>query len=122
MTPPNLLTAEQHAEFDREVVRWQRVLGLNDWRVERGRKPSRNMAEVSINYVARLATYRVGDFGAAAITSATISSTALHEVSHVLLAELKRAAEFGIEGDALDSAEHRVIHTLEKLLGAGSAP
>jgi hypothetical protein len=113
---PNLLNADQQAEFDRAVIHWQGVLGLNDWRIERSKIKTRNMAEVRINHVARLATYRVGDWGAAEITPDTISATALHECSHVLLAELKNSVAYGIEGEALDSAEHRVVHVLEKLL------
>lgn len=118
---PNLLTPDQHAEFDRSVVKWQGLLGLNDWRIERSKKKTRNMSEIQLFHPNRLAMYRVGDWGATPITSATIEATALHECCHVLLGELKHSAHYGIEGEALDSAEHRIVHVLEKLLLRESA-
>ncbi len=118
---PNLLSPEQQREFDACIGLWQRRLGLIDWRIERSRKTTRNMAEVLIHHPDRLALYRVGDFGAAAITSETIEATALHEALHVLLCELTNSADYGIEGEPLRSAEHRVINVLEKLLLQGSA-
>jgi hypothetical protein len=113
---PNPLTPEQVDAFNLYVRVWQERLGLNDWRIVHSRRKTRSMAEVTIHHKARLATYRVGDFGAEAITPESIEATALHELLHVLLAELTNQAEYGIEGEALESAEHRVIHVLEKLL------
>jgi hypothetical protein len=112
----NLLTEEQKLAFDEAVRRWQTTLGMVDWRLERSKKATRNMAEVEIHHKDRLASYRIGDFGAAQITSETIEATALHEVLHVMLCELVNSAEYGIEGEALESAEHRVINALEKTL------
>lgn len=117
--PPNVLNTEQSAAFDAAIAKWQLLLGLSDWRIERGRKSAktRNMAEISISHAARLAVYRTGDFGSAEITPLSIESTALHEVLHVFLAEVKNHIEYGItDVDAIDSAEHRVVNLLEKLL------
>lgn len=114
--PPNPLNEDQKAEFDLYVMAWADRLGLHDWRFVRGRKTTPNMAEVSIDHRARLATYRTGNFGSEPITSDSLESTALHEVLHVLLAEVKHGSAYGIEGKALDSAEHRVVHVLERLL------
>jgi hypothetical protein len=114
--PPNPLSPEQVDAFDLYVKAWQEKLGLQDWRLERARRKSRHMAEVKIYHKARLANYMVGDFGGAVINAESLESTALHELLHVLLAELVNQAEYGIEGEALESAEHRVIHVLEKLL------
>ena len=114
--PPNLLTEEQQEAFSLYLKVWQERLGLQDWRIERSKKATRNMSEVEIFHPNRLALYRIGDFGAETISELSMESTALHEVLHVLLCELVNQAAYGIEGKALESAEHRVVHVLEKLL------
>lgn len=81
-------------------------------------KPAKNaMASVEFDVPARLATYRVGDFGAEQITPESLSKTALHEVLHVFLHDLIAVASDGRSTDEqLESAEHRVINVLEKAL------
>jgi hypothetical protein len=76
------------------------------------------MASVECDSVARLAIYRLGDFGAEAITPFSLSHTALHEALHVFLYELIQAAQDPkATPEQLDSAEHRVINVLERVLG-----
>lgn len=110
MAYANELTDEHCAAFDGYVQKWQRLLNLSDWRIERAaRRSKRAMAEVSFDKPARLATYRIGvSFGACEVTPDSLERTALHEVLHILL------------HDALDepgeASEHRVINVLEKLL------
>ena len=112
-----ILTPEQDAEFDAAMRHWQKELSLMDWRVERGRRtPVPYMAQVKINFGARMACYRTGDWGSVEPNSASISETALHEMLHVLLAEFKRAVEQGNDAEAIESAEHRVVTTIEKKL------
>lgn len=101
----------QQEEFARYIVKWQRMLNLDDWRIEKGTKRSKAMAEVSVSYADRLATYRIGTFGSTAITPESLETTALHELLHVLLADLNHCADADKE-----AAEHRVVNTLEKLL------
>ena len=104
------VTPAHVAEFDGYVLKWQRLLNLSDWRIERSaRRSKKNMAEVSMNDGARLATYRVGvSFGTEDVTSALLESTALHELLHVLLHDATT--------DPTEANEHRVINVLEKLL------
>jgi hypothetical protein len=113
----NDLTNEHCAEFDRYVVKWQKILNLSDWRIERsGRRSKRSMAEISFDRNARLACYQIGvSFGGASVTPESLEVTALHELLHVLLHDLIYA-----EPAALEGAEHRVINVLEKLLIRGS--
>ena len=113
---PNLLTADQHEAFDLYVKEWQERLGLLDWRIERTRKKTKNMAEVVMDHKSRMANYRVGDFGATPVSPESIESTVVHELLHVLLYELVNQIEIGLTDVALESAEHRVVHVLEKLL------
>lgn len=121
MKPPvTRLSEADKAEFDRQLAVWQARLGLNDWRIGRALQPSSkpNMAQVKLYHPNRMASVFLGeDFGPnTPITPASIEYAALHELLHVLLGELTNQVEYGIEGAARDSAEHRVIHTLEKLL------
>ncbi len=112
------LTDEQNKQFDQAVQHWQQKLNLADWRIARGDGNAKGaMASVSFNCQARLATYRTGDWGNDPMDDYTIRATALHEVLHVLLAELLWLKANQPEAEPLlESAEHRVVNTLEKLL------
>ena len=112
---PNICTPEQAAQFDEAIKHWQEVLSLKDWRIEKGAKKARGaMASVQIDNAARLAVYRLGDFGAEQITPESISRTGLHECLHIVLHDLIATAQ-SKDGD-LEAAEHRVINLFEKLL------
>jgi hypothetical protein len=76
------------------------------------------MSDVRVSYEDRLATYSLGDFGAAPIDFDTLDSVACHEMLHVLLAELLHLTAAGATPEHLASAEHRVVILLEKLLTA----
>jgi hypothetical protein len=79
------------------------------------------MASVEFNASARLATYRLGDFGAEKITPESLDQTALHELLHVFLHDLVTVAqEPKSSQDEIDMQEHRVINLLEKLLSRDS--
>ena len=102
------------------VHRWQSALNLMDWRIERdGRESKTAMAEINrFSLKDRLATYRIGaDFGARPVTAQSLEEIACHEVLHVFLCEL---IEFAKDKDGrpedLESAEHRVVNTLVRLL------
>lgn len=116
---PNKPNDEQAKQFDGFVKHWQQVLNLQDWRMERGSRPARGaMACVECDTAARLAIYRLGDFGVEAITPASLSNTALHETLHVFLFELISVAQdHKATPEQLESAEHRVINVLERVLG-----
>jgi hypothetical protein len=114
----NTPTAEDAQYFAQCVKKWQDILSLGDWRIEKGLKPAKQaMASVEFNEGARLATYRLGDFGAEKITPQSLDSTALHELLHVLLHDLMTAAQDPKSSqDEIDKQEHRVINLLERLL------
>jgi hypothetical protein len=120
---PNKPNEQQAKQFDEFVRHWQQLLNLQDWRIEKGIKPARGaMASVECDSPARLAIYRLGDFGAEAITDSSLSHTALHEVLHIFLYELIAAAQDQkATPEQLESAEHRVINVLERVLGAMNA-
>ena len=114
----NMPSAEQALLFDQCMIHWQEELSLGDWRIERGLKPAKGaMASVEFNQPARLATYRIGDFGAEKITPQTLKKTALHECLHVLMHDLiETATDRGSSAEQIEAAEHRIINVLERIL------
>ena len=114
----NIPTPEQAELFAKSVKKWQQVLSLGDWRIEKGMKPAKAaMASVEFNDIARLATYRLGDFGAEKITQDSLDKTALHELLHVFLHDLITVAQDPKSSqDEVDTQEHRVVNLLENLL------
>lgn len=114
----NIPDAEQAAEFDRHVAFWQQVLSLQNWRIERVKKVAKDaMASVDFDDGAKLATYRLGDFGATEINAESLNKTALHELLHVLLHDLLNGAtDSRTTNDQLEALEHGVINVLEKVL------
>jgi hypothetical protein len=119
---PNIPTPEDAKLFAQSVRKWQQVLSLGDWRIEKGSKPAKAaMASVEFNTPARLATYRLGDFGAEKITPESLDQTALHELLHVFLHDLMTVAQDPKSSqDEVEMQEHRVINLLEKLLSKDS--
>jgi hypothetical protein len=114
----NIPTPQDVALFAQSVKKWQQVLSLGDWRIEKGIKPAKAaMASVEFNDIARLATYRLGDFGAEKITPDSLDKTALHELLHVFLHDLITVAQDPKSSqDEVDMQEHRVVNLLENLL------
>ena len=119
---PNIPTPHEAAYFSQSVRKWQQVLNLCDWRIEKGLKPAKQaMASVEFNENARLATYRLGDFGAEKITPESLDKTALHELLHVFLHDLITVAQDPKSSqDEVEIQEHRVINLLENLLSKDS--
>jgi hypothetical protein len=114
----NIPTPQDAALFAQSVKKWQKILNLGDWRIEKGLKPAKNaMASVEFNEPARLATYRLGDFGAEKITQESLDQTALHELLHVFLHDLMTVAQDPKSSqEEIEVQEHRVVNLLEKLL------
>ena len=119
---PNIPTPEHTQLFAQSVRKWQQVLSLGDWRIEKGSKPAKEaMASVEFNQTARLATYRLGDFGAEKITPESLDRTALHELLHIFLYDLMCVATDPKSSDEeIEMQEHRVINLLENLLSEDS--
>ena len=115
---PNIPTPQDVALFAQSVKKWQQVLSLGDWRIEKGMKPAKQaMASVEFNPTARLATYRLGDFGAEKITPDSLDRTALHELLHIFLYDLLCVATDPKSSDEdREMQEHRIINLLEHLL------
>jgi hypothetical protein len=119
---PNIPTPEHAELFAQSVKKWQQVLSLGDWRIEKGIKPAKAaMASVEFTPAARLAVYRLGDFGAEKITPDSLDRTALHELLHIFLHDLMCVATDPKSSDEeIEMQEHRVINLLENLLSKDS--
>jgi len=115
---PNIPTPEHAELFAQSVRKWQQVLSLGDWRIEKGSKPAKQaMASVEFNDAARLAVYRLGDFGAEKITPESIDKTALHELLHIFLHDLITVAQDQKSSvEQMEKEEHCVVNLLENLL------
>jgi hypothetical protein len=115
---PNIPTPEHAELFAQSVKKWQQVLSLGDWRIEKGIKPAKGaMASVEFTPAARLAVYRLGDFGAEKITPDSLDKTALHELLHIFLYDLLCVATDRQASDEdREMQEHRIINLLEALL------
>lgn len=114
----NIPTPKDAEVFAESMKKWQQVLNLGDWRIEKGIKPAKQaMASVEFNENARLAIYRLGDFGAEAITPKSLDNTALHECLHIFLHDLMATSQDPKSSeDDIEMQEHRVINLLENLL------
>jgi hypothetical protein len=113
------LTAKQLQSFDGYVTKWQTKLGLLDWDVYRSSEapPPAAMADVDADILSHMARLRVGDWGGAEPTPASIEATALHELLHILLAEMRYAcSHHSKDWNLVMGAEHRAINTLTRLL------
>jgi hypothetical protein len=118
----NIPTPEHIELFAQSVRKWQQILSLGDWRIEKGIKPAKAaMASVEFTPAARLAVYRLGDFGAEKITPDSLDRTALHELLHIFLHDLMCVATDPKSSDEeIEMQEHRVINLLENLLSKDS--
>jgi hypothetical protein len=118
----NIPTPQDAEIFAKSVKKYQLLLSLGDWRIEKGSKPAKAaMASVEFNASARLATYRLGDFGAEKITPESLDKTALHELLHIFLHDLMSVAQDPKSSeDDIEMQEHRVINLLENLISKDS--
>lgn len=114
----NVPDVVQAKEFHSYMMKWQEILSLGDWRIERVNKIAKDaMASVEFDAPARLATYRLGSFGSEEINSRNLEMTALHECLHILLHDLiETTADRNSTEEQREMAEHKVINLLEKLL------
>jgi hypothetical protein len=119
---PNIPTQQDAEVFAKSIKKYQLLLSLCDWRIEKGSKPAKNaMASVEFNQGARLATYRLGDFGAEKITPESLDKTALHELLHIFLHDLMSVAQDPKSSqEEVEMQEHRVINLLENLISKDS--
>jgi hypothetical protein len=118
----NIPTPQDAEIFAKSVKKYQLLLSLGDWRIEKGSKPAKAaMASVEFNASARLATYRLGDFGAEKITPESLDKTALHELLHIFLHDLMSVAQDPKSSqEEIEMQEHRVINLLENLISKDS--
>jgi hypothetical protein len=108
---------EEVAEFNKQVNKWVDSFGLRDWRVVFSAKPAKDaLADVCCDVPGRLAVYRLGTKGSNDVSDHTPDQLACHEMVHVLLANYHALVEAKADAALVDSEEHRIVHTLVRLL------
>lgn len=112
------LNRSEAIAFGKLMREWQEKLNLRDWRVSKIRGNADAMCEVHITYEDRLAAWRLGDWAGESRGLHELTTTACHEMLHVLLAELSALAtsDETATTEQVDAAEHRIINTLTNLL------
>lgn len=119
MKPPaNPVSPDDVAAFAGYVQKWQALLNLGDWRIIHSDKPAKNAcADVSISVSDHTSVIRLGaHFGEEPVTPHSLESTAAHELLHILLSAHASIIESKCSDEVRMAAEHRIVHTLERLL------
>ena len=111
------VTKEDFELFQREVKKWQGILGLQSWEIAcvLGGTDNENRAECLSYNPSRLATIFVADkWDDRDLNPAeTIKSTAFHEVVEILMHQLRTFAQFSMNEELVDKEVHKIIRTLE---------
>lgn len=121
------LTMAQFAYFKQQVERLAKLFGLRDWDIvvektfDRG---SNDQATCALNPVGKLATITLNMWNNDDSSSENVLKSAVHEVLHVLLAELSWMHRDAVQGrddeetqlSRYESFEHGVINRLSHLL------
>jgi hypothetical protein len=102
------------AEFESFCREWMGLFGLGDWTASfEWMKSTENRAEVSYNLISRQAVFGLSR---AKVPSCELSMSALHEVMHVLFADLSGMAEEARNAAVVLREEHRMIARLENFI------
>lgn len=112
-------TDYHYAIFCENVKDWQSKLGLVDWDIQlRHGKTVDALATTNVNLTGRVATIVFATvWPNDLITDERIKRVAVHEVLHVLLADIVIIGESRYISDSeMEPAEHAVIRRLEKVL------
>lgn len=106
------LTAAEQEKFVGYLKSWQSKLNLMSWRFESSSKSTKELADVAIYPVDRLAVYSIGrDWGSKKPTDENLNEIACHEALHVLLRPYQEAVKVGGD-DPIMAAEHDIIMVL----------
>lgn len=113
-------TRKDFEEFKRNCLKWQNKLGITNWSIYFEHCPAKGTyAKTHWNTVQMAATIQFATYwdSTRPKNSYEIDKLALHEVVHVLLAPLVSEAEYRYTSlDAIESAEHSIVRSLENLI------
>lgn len=123
LSAENVVDPDAAERFWNYLYAWQRRLGLQGWRIVRSPVEAKAaMAQMCrLDRTQRQVTARLGTmWKATPVTDVNLERTAVHELCHVLLADLiALAQDQRTSPEDLACAEHAVINTLEELLVPG---
>jgi hypothetical protein len=114
----NELTEKDRLEFFNYVLKWQEELGLQKWSVMLSNKPTKNLAELSIdqNKEHKLCSVLVGkNWKSLPVNSYNLELVACHEMVHLLLHDFKEyIQEHPHDETGIMEKEHEIVNTLER--------
>lgn len=122
---PGYELTREHVEFFWQCLfAWQQRLGLTDWRITRSDMPpnGKTLCEVrDWDFPQRQVSCRLNtNWFTQEPTETAIEQTAVHELLHVLLADvIEYGFTAGAERDSMRTIEHAAINRLERLLVPG---
>ena len=113
-------TDEHIAKIEAYLEKWKTIFNLSDWRnsVRRG-KGSKVMAEVGcIDYSSRTFRFVLGKDAGETVTDHLLEQLVVHELLHIMFHDVKALvlANENIFDEHVQSAEHRIVNVLERLL------
>jgi hypothetical protein len=114
----NPVTPEHKAYFMKRVKHHQRILNLDNWRIEEASTAASVgcLASVRVCSEDHLAIVALSaDWGDTALTPEALDSAALHETLHIFLTAYKEAV-LSEDETRTTTEEHAIIVLLEKLL------
>ena len=117
------ITDADVARFRELLAEWRSRLHLKSWRFVKGRRrPSGDIANVSIYPEHRLVRYEIGKSWGDEPGPAEVEEAVIHELMHVVLSPLIDAAlQAKKYDDKVTGEEHAVITVFEQLLSEMSS-
>ena len=115
-------TTTKHFDlFRKEVYRWIDEFGLGDWRIDCYHEHNMDGARASCVFRCQEMAadiYLEREWEGDKITTYKVKTSALHEVSHILLAKLYELAHnrFTVTEDQISEATEGIIRRLERAL------
>jgi len=113
-------TDEHIRKIEGYLEKWKTIFNLSDWRnsVRRG-KGTKVMAEVGcIDYSSRTFRFVLGKDAGEPVTDHLLEQLVVHELLHIMFHDVKALvlANENIYDEHVQSAEHRIVNVLERLL------
>jgi len=114
-------TKKDFAIFEKEVKKWQNILGLQDWTIHcvHGETNEKSRADYLTNIAGRLCTIFFTDDWDGIFEEKTelgIKQVAFHEVAELSIHDLRIYALYFINEQFVEEATHKVVRMLENVL------
>ena len=120
MSSSEELTKKDFEIFVKEALKWVEILGLKswEWHFVFGKCSEDSRAEYHVQGAARIVTVWLNDFWDDIVKKSNeeIKKTAFHEVTEVMMYDLRGLALRDSNYTRVDVATHKIVRTLENVL------